>query len=194
MKTKRYAVAWHEENEAGTPVHVMGVEMFDTREKAQEWINKTVKEDMNRHAQQWHPDVAFLDEAMDDGIVHTYGNSQHCMYCIQEIEFEDSDAKELLDDVKKALGQSTYDSAKVADIQCIVDAFEEEHLPKRKYRVDVSFRPMICVHGIEATSESEAESIVERMIDDRTLKVKPEEIMGNILENVESVGDAEEDT
>lgn len=194
MKTKKYAVAWHEENDAGLPKHVMGVETFDTRKDAEAWIDRTVKEDLNRHAQQRHPDCAFLDETVDDGIVHTYGNGQHCVYCVQEIKVEDP-LQDLLDKLHAVFKKPSLDSTeKYAMVHSLVYDFERKHKPKKKFRVDVSFRPMVCIHGIEAVDEAEAESIVERMVDDRTLRVNADEVMDNLLENVESIGDAEEDT
>lgn len=194
MNTKKYVVAWHEENDAGLPKHVMGVETFDTCKEAEAWIDKTVKEDLNRHAQQRHADSAFLDETVDDGIVHTYGNGQHCMYCIQEIKIENP-LQDLLDELHRVFKVPSLDSTeKYAMIHSSVYEFEKKHMPKKKFRVDVSFRPMVCIHDVEAADEDEAERIVEQMIDNRTLQVKASDIMDDLLENVESVGDAEEDT
>lgn len=192
-KVKKWAVAWHEENESGTPVHVMGVKTFDTREEAQKWVDSSAEEDAMRHARTWEGGEAFLDETVDDGIVHTHGNGQHCMYCVQEVEFED-DTPELVAEIEKILGQGAFGVVKVADVQRLLNDFEEKRTPKRKYRVDVRFSPTVCVHGIEARNEAEAESIVSDMIDKGTLAVSVKDIMGNLFENVESVGDAEEDT
>ena len=192
MNVKKYVVAWHEENDAGKPKHVMGVELFDTRKDAEAWIDRTVKEDLDRHSHQRHLDAAFLDETVDDGIVHTYGNGQHCMYCVQEIEVADR-SEELIGELKAIFRRPLDSAAKYMLIHSTVYDFERKYAPKRKYRVDVRFTPMVCVHGIEATSADEAERIVSNMIDDRTLKVRAEDIMDGLLENVESVGDAEED-
>lgn len=193
-KTKMYMVAWHEENEAGLPMHVMGVEAFYTREDAEAWIDKSVKEDLDRHAHQRHPVSAFLDETVDDGIVHTYGNGQHCVYCVQEIEVEDP-LQGLLDELHAVFKKPSLNSTeKCAMISSSVYDFEKKYRPKKKFRVDVSFRPTICVHDVEAADEAEAESIVEQMIDDRTLRVNANDVMDNLLENVESIDNAEEDT
>lgn len=195
MKVKRYIVSWHEENESGVPVHVMGAEVFKTMAEAKAWVDNSVGEDRYRHENIEGLKPEFLDETVDDGIVHTHGNGQHTMYNISEVEMGvDDDVLGFVDELKAICHRKLDSSAKYIMISQAVVDFERKVRPKRKFSVDVSFRPMVCVHGIEATTKEEAEDIVENMIDDRTLKVNADEIMDTLLENVESVGDAEEET
>lgn len=195
MKETRYIVSWHEENESGVPVHVMGSKMFKTRAEAKKWIDDSVEEDRYRHEEIEGLKPEFLDETVDDGIVHTHGNGQHTMYNIEEVEVDvDENVLGFIDELKAICHRKLDSSAKYIMLSQSVVDFERKVRPKRKFHVDVSFSPMICVHGIEAATKEEAEEIVENMIDDRTLKVNAEEIMDTLLENVESVGDAEEES
>lgn len=192
MKAKKYIVSWHEENDGGIPVHVMGAEMFDTRGKARKWIDDSVEEDKARHDAERYK-TEFVDETVDDGIVHTYGNGQHAMYTISEIEVDDH-AMELVGRLKEIFQRPLASVEKYALVHSAVYDFEREFAPRKKYRVDVRLTPIVCVHGIEATSADEAERIVSDMIYDRTLDIRPEQVMPNLLESVESVGDAEEES
>lgn len=195
VKVKKYIVSWHEENESGVPVHVMGTEAFDTRDEAKQWIDNSVEEDKYRHEKIEGLKPEFLDETVDDGIVHTYGNGQHTMYNISEVEMDANDnVLGFIDELKAVCHRKLDSSAKYIMLSQAIADFERKVRPKRKFSVDVSFRPMVCVHGIEATTKEEAEEIVENMIDDRTLKIDARDVMDTLLENVESVGDAEEET
>lgn len=191
LKRKKYVVAWVEENDYGAndPIVSAGVEVFDSAADADAWIEETIAEDRDRHKDGRLSDEAAFDRCMvGDGVIQTYGNGQRCLYKVKAIEVPDP-AAEVVEEIRSMLDRQ--EPARPSAILKYIERQRDRYMPMHEFSVDVRFSPMVTVRGIVAGSAEDAEVEVWRMIDNRELKVTADQVMGDILENVEKVGNAQ---
>lgn len=187
-----YVVAWHEENESGVPVHAMGATTFDTEFAAKQWIDRATAEDKARHDESdFEGKTEFVDETVDDGIVHTYGNGQHMNYKVVPVQVEDY-AVSMMDDIRRVFDEEIDAIRRSERVEDIIRDYKRRIFPKRKFKVYVTFAPTICVKDVEAVDEDDARKIVSDKVDDRTLVVDTDQVMPDLLENCAEIEDVEE--
>ena len=189
----RYAVVWHEANDSGVPVHVMGTsDLFDSEEGARRFIRNAVAEDESRHENSDREEL-FSDEE-SNGVRITYGNGQTTYYSIEQISVPEGSkdilekAEACIDDVNRIAATTIGDIACPAAVRDRILAYYKETNTKL-YCVDVRCSPCLCVR-VKARSPEEAEEIVNRQIDDRSLFLSQERkdgLVNDILENVEQI-------
>lgn len=201
-----WIAVWHEENDAGVPMHVMGASpAFDTKDGATRWVQKAVDEDRERHAESGRSDSDAFDDKTEDDIRHTYGNGQHTYYHVVAAPArsrESESEKELVELVEKIdratrTADSCYDA--VENVQALVNKwYAETGRPTlRKWTVDVRCMPSFSVSQNARTPE-EAEELVNKRIDDGTLCLDDAQWddvrtqLLNSVETVEAIGEAGE--
>lgn len=189
--TRDWYVIWMEDNDSGTPEHWLGISpRFDSKAKAQAWIEETVQEDRSRHGD------AGYDESWEDNhsldIRHTYGNKQHCYYRIVDVPKADEKALKALAEVEQTLNQYVGDPGVATHAaRKVIDKWNKELgiKPLKKYLVNVKCSPSFGVLQ-EARSAKEAEELVATQLDSGMFLLdeeQKEEILDQVTNSIESV-------
>ncbi len=199
---------WHEENDSGAPLHVMGASpAFDTQDAAERWVQRAVDEDRGRHEDSGRSDSDAFDDETEDGVRHTYGNGQHTYYRVTsaparseaEPRETEKDLVELVEKIDRALrmSDSCYDAVEKA--QALVGKwYRDTGRPAlHHWTVDVRCLPGFAVDQVARTPE-EAQEMVERRIDEGTLCLDDSQWddirtqLLNSVETIECIGEAGE--
>lgn len=186
-----YYVIWMEDNDEGAPEHWLGISpRFDSKNKAQAWIEETVKEDRSRHGDAGYDESWEDDYSLD--IRHTYGNTQHCYYRIVDVPKADEKALKALAEVEQTLNQYVGDPGVAAHAaRKVIDKWNKELgiKPLKKYLVNVKCSPSFGVWQ-KARSAEEAEDLVATQLDNGMFlldEAQKEEIMSQVTNSVENV-------
>lgn len=189
--TRDWYVIWMEDNDSGTPEHWLGISpRFDSKAKAQAWIEEAVKEDRSRHGDAGYNESWEDNHSLD--IRHTYGNTQHCYYRIVDVPKADEKALKALAEVEQTLNQYVGDPGVATHAaRKVIDKWNKELgiKPLQKYLVNVKCSPSFGVLQ-EARSAEEAEELVATQLASGMFlldKGQKEEILDQVTNSIESV-------